>query len=45
MTDRTRDAPDRVWIRFAENGHIRKWAREPFEGGAAYVIERTGEPG
>jgi hypothetical protein len=27
---------DSIYIRFADNGNIRKWSREPFEGGVAY---------
>lgn len=28
---------DRIYIQFAENGNIRKWQREPFDGGTAYL--------
>lgn len=27
----------RLFIKFADNGNIRKWSREPFEGGQLYV--------
>lgn len=27
----------RIYIQFADNGNIRKWQREPFDGGAEYV--------
>lgn len=32
---------DRIYIHFAENGNIRKWQREPFEGGVAYLTVAT----
>jgi len=27
----------RIYIQFADNGNIRKWQREPFDGGTEYV--------
>lgn len=33
--------PDRIWIQFADNGNIRKWQREPFDGGVAYLSTVT----
>ena len=29
-------APETIWLRFADNGNIRKWSAEPFEDGHPY---------
>lgn len=34
---------DRVWIWFAENGHIRKWDSKPFAEGTEYVASLSPE--
>lgn len=31
------DEPQTLYIRFAGNGNIRKWQREPFEGASKFV--------
>ena len=32
------DAPRRIYVQYSDCGnHIRKWSREPFEGGVAYA--------
>ena len=35
--------PAPIYIAFADNGHIRKWSHDPFDGGAEYVPVPEGD--
>jgi hypothetical protein len=35
--DAPRFDPSRIWVRFGADGCIRKWSRQPFEGGKLFV--------